>query len=111
VRLDHLLSKELHRTPHRVVCAGGCSARHGGAGGGPRYLLVLVLWDRCGGGRGLLEKKWKHRTVRSLLLDGGVGGTLLGPERTTPRVGCVVSGDGRGRLRLGVGCGLGSCGR
>ena len=110
MRLDHLLSKELHRTSRVGVGGRGLMLRRlaRSAGWGASPVPGIGSWTSpsfvggggCGSGGvgkrvGLLEKMWKHR-------HRGVGhaarvvvsrvGTLLGPEGTTvPR----VAGSGR----------------
>ena len=96
MRLDHLLSKELHRTPlvgcdRRGECPRPCLPVVEGPSTFPDSLWVGV-WDRVA--------RENVETPNSLR---GGDSTLLGPERTTSPgfPGVVVSfWDGRGRLRL-----------
>jgi hypothetical protein len=110
VRLDHLLSKELHRTSSAGVFTGECSVRAGAGGGGPQYLPGVQVRLVLGGGRGLLEKSGNTGQSGSCpWLGMWVGGTLLGPEGTT-LWGCRL-GRSMARISRVGGVGVGSCGR
>jgi hypothetical protein len=99
VRLDHLLSKELHRTSSAGVFTGECSVRVVLVVEGPSTSPSSESSDSSvlGGGRGLLEKCGITK-----LQCFGTGSTLLGPERTTgpPCGGLFVVSKGRSSARL-----------
>ena len=111
MRLDHLLSKELHRTLLVVWCSQASVLR-----AVPWWWRALVppelasLWGAgVSGWEGVAREKWKHQTCPPELGSGLGGGTLLGPERTTS-VDDVFSGRAAPAPPV-VGLGAGSCGR
>jgi hypothetical protein len=91
---------------HRVGVVEGPSTSSG-------MVVTVVVVTVCGGGRGLLEKSGNTRRS-GVLRDGEAGGTLLGPERTTPAPvvwGWVCRLEGRSLPCILLGVGDGSCGR